>query len=379
MKVGIITQPLMGNYGCLLQNYALQQTLKKLGHEPVTLDQKSWHLSGYDKWKMNLIVFVYNLLFGKKKNYYGEYERLQELTLKNARTFVEKYISSTEKITKDSQFRNKCIELQLDALIVGSDQVWRPHYAPKLEQSFFSFAEGLSIKRVAYAASFGVDKWEYTDEETIRCSTLAKHFDAISVREKSGIELCSKYLGVDAAHALDPTMLLDAADYNSLLNKDITSDNSGSLFAYILDNSEEKTSLIDVISKELGKEPFFVNQAKELRFAIPENIDEYIYPPVEQWISAFRDADFVVCDSFHGMVFCIIYNKNFVVLANQRRGVARFKSLLDMFDLNNRMVDPSDIESLKNTVRQNIDWVSVNKKREQLKRMSVDFLVKGLS
>ena len=378
MKVGIVTQPLMGNYGCLLQNYALQQTLKKLGHEPVTLDQKSWHLSGYGKWKMNLMVFVYNLLFGKKKNYYGDYERLQELTLKNARTFVHNYISSTEKMTKDRQFRDKCIELHLEALIVGSDQVWRPHYAPKLEQSFFCFAEGLPVKRIAYAASFGVDIWEYSNDETIRCSSLAKCFDAISVREKSGIGLCSTYLGVDAVHVLDPTMLLDADDYNSLIKK-LCFGYNGLLFAYILDNSEEKSFLIDVISKELGIDPFYVNQTKELRFAIPENIEEYVYPPVEQWLCAFRDADFVVCDSFHGMVFSIIYNKDFVLLANQRRGVARFKSLLDMFDLSNRMVDSSNIESLKNTIKQNIDWVSVNKKRELLKRMSVDFLIKGLN
>lgn len=379
MRIGIITQPLMGNYGGLLQNYALQQTLRRLGHDPITLDQKSWHLSGYSKYKMNLMVFVYNLIYGKKKNYYGEYERLLELTLQNSRAFVETYIATTEKMTEDNQFRSKCIDMNLDALIVGSDQVWRPHYAPKLEQSFLCFAKGLPLKKIAYAVSFGVDEWEYTVEETKRCSILAKQFDAISVREKSGIGLCSDYLGVGAVHVLDPTMLLDEDDYNGIIENRNTTRSNGTLFAYILDQNDDKVSCVNNISDRLGIKPFYVNQTKELRFAIPEDINEYIYPPVEQWLRSFRDAEYVVCDSFHGMVFSLIYHKNFVVIANKRRGVARFKSLLDMLDLENRLVDSSNKEVLEKILNEDIDWNKVNEKRNQLFNKSINFLVEGLN
>ena len=120
-------------------------------------------------------------------------------------------------------------QYRFDAYVVGSDQVWRPTYnlGDKLFDMYLAFADGQQVKRLSYAASFGVDKWEYSDDQTRICSELAKQFDAISVREKSGVKLCADNLGVDAIHVLDPTMLLDPSDYNKLIGKQISDKTTG--------------------------------------------------------------------------------------------------------------------------------------------------------
>lgn len=107
---------------------------------------------------------------------------------------------------------------QYDAFVVGSDQIWRPHFFPHIEEAFLSFARGWDVKRVAYAPSFGTDTWEYSAAQTARCARLLKDFDAVSVREQSGVALCRRHLGVSARHVPDPTMLLPASDYSAIID-----------------------------------------------------------------------------------------------------------------------------------------------------------------
>lgn len=380
MRIGIITQPLMGNYGGLLQNFALQKVLRDMGHEPITLDQKSWHLEGFDIIKFNFKFFIYNLLFGKKKLYYREFEKLREETLVYSRDFVRKNINSTKKVSKDDELLKLTQELHLDAIIVGSDQVWRPMYAPQIEQSYLSFAEGLPIKRVAYAASFGVDSWEYTKRQTKACKKLIKLFNAVSVREHSGVYLCRKYLGVNASWVLDPTMLLTADNYKDIISKGKTRRNTGSLFTYILDQSDRKSRIINMISKLLDCETFSVNPVKPLKFNIPTSIEECTFSPVEQWLQSFCDAKFIICDSFHGMVFSIIFNKEFVVIANETRGISRFTSLLKLFGLQDRLIRTNeDIKHVEKLALTKIDWSKVNMILEKNRASSLEFIKKSLN
>ena len=77
-----------------------------------------------------------------------------------------------------------------DAFIVGSDQVWRRLYMPDIYREYLSFAEGWNVRRISYAASFGTEEWEYSPLETTECRRLLQKFDAVSVREASGVSLC---------------------------------------------------------------------------------------------------------------------------------------------------------------------------------------------
>ena len=374
MKIGIITQPLETNYGGLLQNYALQEALRRLGHDVITLDQPYLIPSRNTVYK-GCIKAIIKKILGRKCNMpvYITPEEIDEIAIYTSR-FVEKYISHTQRLNSKEDFCRATKELALEALVVGSDQVWRPIYNPRLTRSFFDFAEDLNITRVAYAASFGVDNWEYNTKETKICSRLAKLFKAISIREMSAIKLCKKYLGVDATFVLDPTMLLHKEDYIKIVENSRIKDSKGDLFTYILDDSNEKQAFIKRVATKLNLTPFTVMPAKSKQY-IKEDIESCICPPVEQWLRAFMDAKFVVCDSFHGAVFSIIFNKPFVIIGNKERGLSRFNSLVEMYSLKERLLNTSsDISIIDNA----IDWETVNNKRAEMRKLSIKFIKNNL-
>lgn len=379
MKVGIITQPLHSNYGGLLQNYALQQALKKLGHEAITLDQKETPVSHIRFIASILKTFILKMV-GKGINRTYPFDKIDEKKIAYTRTytqyFVNEYIVHTPAMYKMADFRSFCINNKIDVLIAGSDQVWRPCYNYNIYRSFFDFAKGLDIKRYAYAASFGVDCWEFTEEQTLKCKELLKLFDAISVREESGIDLCKTYLNRKAEHVLDPTMLLDKEDYESLVHKENEPVSPGNLFTYILDESEEKTNIIANVAKSLDLVPFRVMPKYKLNKNTIQQIDECVFPPVTQWLRAFMDAEFVVCDSFHGAVFSIIFNKPFIVIGNKKRGMARFKSLLETFELSGRIT--TDVENVSSIANIPINWEKVNEILAEQRTISFEYLKSNL-
>lgn len=368
MKIGIITQPLHTNYGGLLQNYALQQVLKRMGHEPITFNVNSFNLSRLRICFACLKTLVLKLLGKGEHRIYPCYvsNRKKLYIRQYTNYFINKYIKFVPIQDLKEDLRKYTIDNKLNALIVGSDQVWRPIYNQNILRSFLDFANGLTIKRIAYAASFGVDYWEFNQQQTLKAQKLIRDFDAISVREQSGLELCRRYLHRKALHVLDPTFLLNKNDYIRLVEIENEPISKGNLFAYFLDNSDEKKRVIKILSSELNLCPFSL---------IPENSMD-IFPPVTQWIRAFMDAEFIVCDSFHGAVFSIIFNKPFLIIGNKMRGMARFDSLLDTFELHNRMID--NIDKIYTVINAAINWEKVNQIHTRMKEYSLLFLKTNL-
>ena len=261
-----------------------------------------------------------------------------------------------------------------DAIVVGSDQVWRPKYFGKIEDAYLQFAKDWNIKRIAYAASFGTAEWEYTENQTEICKDLIKKFDAVSVREDSGKDMCKKYLDVDAEHLLDPTMLLEKEDYIRIFANSGTPQSPGTLMCYILDETPEKQSLINKISREKDLIPFRVNSKVENCTA---PLAERIQPPVEQWIRGFYDAEFVVTDSFHACVFSILFNKPFIAISNKGRGESRFQSLLKLFDLDNRIIElPPKTNKL--TVDIDVFFGNINSLKRLYIKKSISFIGENL-
>ena len=376
MKIGIITQSLQGNYGGILQNYALQTVLKRMGHNPVTIDQLGiWIPNFWNDLAINIKVFLYNLIFGKRKLFVKQYLEIKDRAISDVQNFVHRNINATPKCWGLRQFAKIAQKQKFDAYIVGSDQVWRPCYAPNIGVSYLEFTKDIDAIRIAYAASFGVDNWEYTPAQTKKCRVLARRFDGISVREESGVDLCRKHLNIDAIQVLDPTMLLEKEDYCRLL-KDVDDSGIQKIFTYILDSDQGKKDCIKSISNRIGLECFSINQEEPFSFSIPEDETKRYYPPIEDWLKAFRDSSYVVCDSFHGTVFSIIFNKPFVVLKNDARGNARFTSLLKMFGLESRLANSDEAVDI---LLKPIDWEEVNAKRQLLITKSIDFLNKYLN
>ena len=376
MRIGILTLPLHTNYGGILQAYDLQTVLERMGHEVVVFDTPN-KCPLPPLWKLPL-SFAKRILLKSM----GRIDRI----------FIERYNNRVYPvITKEIQpfidekihrkvFANfsKIGAREFDAIVVGSDQVWRSiYFVPMwlgfpIENAYLSFTKGWNLKRISYAASFGTDKWEYNEKQTLHSKKSLQMFDAVSVREENGVKLCKQYFDVDALHVLDPTMLLDANDYIELFKQKQTPKSKGNLLNYVLDETDEIESLIKKVASMKKMVPFAVNNPYEGDNTKPLN--QRIKPSVEAWLRGFYDADFVITDSFHACVFSIIFKKQFIVIGNKERGMARFESLLKMFGLEERLVDEKvDVNNLHP-----IDYDIVYNLYGQLKKKSLLFLSENL-
>ena len=375
MRVGILTMPLKTNYGGLVQAYALQTILERMGCEVEILSRcyPKQQMSFFAKLRYNGIRFLRSFCGEQYKNLS---EKEYKLVSVNTQQFVKSYIKQSPKLYTTEALREYTQKKQFDAYVVGSDQIWRPRYCPSIEDYYLGFTTQQSVKRIAYAASFGVDEWEYTKEETEKCSRLVQRFDAVGVREDSGVLLCSRYLGVTAKHVLDPTMLLACSDYKKIAVD--ASPSKGNMFCYILDHGERKDRLLKDVFLETKKIPFECMPKGPLYHGkICSNLDNSVFPAPAQWIRSFMDAEMVITDSFHGAAFSIIFNKPFWVIGNRARGLARMESLLKMFGLSERFIS-MECSSLNNDWQQSINWNTVNNKMESLRHESMAFLMESL-
>lgn len=330
MKILILTLPLYTNYGGILQCYALQTVLERMGHEVRVLSKPQYGRSYYIIYPLAVCKrLLKRFLLGKDV---AIFKAPHQVVRQHTDRFIRKYIHRYK-----SQVWTSTIASRFDAIVVGSDQVWRPAYSQPIEEAFLSFVGDFNINRIAYAASFGVDHCdEYTPEQLKICSQLLKKFNAVSVRESSGILLCQKYFGVGAVQMLDPTLLLDADDYRTLIRKGKTKPSEGNMLVYMLDKSEEKIALVNRIAEEKGLTPFWLDSPDEEREDL--SLKKRIKMSVEQWLRSFDDAELIFTDSFHGCIFSIIFKKQFFVIENKERGLSRFLSLLKQFSLEERLI-----------------------------------------
>lgn len=323
MKIGIITQPLYKNYGGILQNYALQQVLKRMGHKPITMVGQFHSIWMYRYLLLRTYIFKSERKFRKHLIHPHNNPDIPLLTWK----FVYKHINLSPYYSHSEATVRK---EKLDAIIVGSDQVWRPKYnngtlGASLYANYLEHCQNLTIKKVAYAASFGSSKWEYTNDQESMCAKLIQQFDAVSVREESGVDLCREHLKRDdAVCVLDPTLLLDKSDYESLCRKIKKKKHKRKmLLAYILDPTDE---IINDLNNLAKRESMDLN----LIYA-----DDKISLSVEEWLSQFRDADAVITNSYHGTIFSIIFGKPYYTIVNEERGIDRYASLFSKLKISN--------------------------------------------
>jgi len=366
MKIGVLTLPLHNNYGGILQAFALQNFLKEMGHEVYLVDYNP--RKSLSTWKLPIAIAKRICLkFLLQKNVVVFKEREVKRKNREIQKFIDNYIQPKTLKIDDAVKLKKLENYKFDAYIVGSDQVWREKYNSKfITNYFFDFVGDNNSRKISYAASFGVDTWDYDKNITNTLKELAKKFKAISVREDSAIELCRTHLAVNAGFNLDPTMLIKKSKYQELLSPAV--DSNDKLLLYILDISPEKTSLINNVSKNLGYSSFSIGHSDE------NETD----PSITKWIEGFNTAKFVVTDSFHGCVFSIIFNKPFLVIGNNDRGLARFNSLLKLFGLEDRLFF-NDSENVKDLINQSIDWSEVNKILEFERNRSTRFLEMALN
>lgn len=369
MKIAVLTMTFNNNYGGMLQAFALIEILKKLGHQPELIFVQFENREPKEYIKSLLKKHIFSHFFKK-----WHHIRFTSKIEKNINYFIDSYIHpKTEPIYSEKDFQ-RIVKDEYDAYIIGSDQVWRPKMYRFINHAFFDFVKNPSAILLSYAPSFGVDAWEYSDEQTKKYKEQIKRFKAVSVREDSGVDLCKKFFNVNATHLIDPTMLIEVDEYRKITKAENEPVFDGELLVYILDQTNEKQYLQEFTQKNLGLKAYSINAKLS---SIDSNIEEKIYPTVTSWIKSFDEAKYVITDSFHGCVFSIIFNKPFLVYGNKQRGMARFDSLLKMFELTDRLVNSRE-EITDKKINREIDWSRVNAIIEQQRLQSKKFLKTNL-
>lgn len=375
MNIALLTLPLNGrNYGGMIQCYALCRVLRCMGHNVVVLDRRKNRASFSRRILSRIKQFVYKRVFCVKGKYFDWNYVCRDLDY-----FISANMSVTKPLYSSLSLEKEFLHGSFDAVVFGSDQIWRRQYVSSVLDFWGGFIpQDSSVRRVVYAASFGTDGWDYTEEETLACRNLSSAFNAISVREHSGVELCRKYLGLDVEMMLDPSLLLHKSDYVSLLDPEEKCLPDAALSAYILDMDSEKEQMLALVGSYLRTDSI-------LRLSILDYEDEgrrngtFRYPSVSRWLSVYEKGSFVITDSYHGCIFSILFNKPFVVIANHQRGLTRFVSLLSMFGLQYRIVESvGDLQSRLSEVLAPIDYDAINVLLAEKRNAGIDFLNKSL-
>lgn len=381
MKIAILTLRGEPNYGNLLQTYALQQTLVSMGHSVTILNRRG----DYPTWNLFILrlcsiikgCFLRYVLFKKDvlihKPWVESYIARKEYFKDNGRLryFEDRFLHLSPEMRSSRELYRFSQKKQFDAYVVGSDQVWREEYTPNIEDYFLSFLPSSDKSyKVAYAASFGTIEHPISVEKIAKCIAGLKRFNAISVREQEAVNYMYKVFGKVPKWVLDPTLLLDISDYELLIENDDKNVDAG-IVTYFLDETVAKQEIAKCCGEFLDK------PLTDLMKGFRENGFRYL--SISYWLSAFKNATFVVTDSFHGCVFAIIFRKPFVVYANAERGIDRFTSVLNMLGLQEHLVwSQADFLERKDSLLRKVDYGPIVEALESKRKESLGFLLSSL-
>lgn len=363
MNLGLLTLPLNVNCGGFLQVYALITILERFWFRVFLITHKK--SLTFKSLLKKVGVRIYNLV-GLLSNRYTQRVILKKEN-EDFYVFCNKHFKDA--ISDEAISKRK---IQLDTIVVGSDLVWRSWDSTALGYYNLDFAIHLIIKRIAYAVSFGTKKMTVSKEIADKIFSLVKRFDRVSTREHDEFSLCKNIFGDQASYALDQALLLFKNDYLKLLYD--SHFDKKQMSTYILDNDEFKKSIIRVIERESGKMFYSLydepDKTKNIRKVQKRT-------SIECWLTRFMASKFLFTDSFHGTAFAINFNIPFIVLANVERGNSRLQSLLDIFELQERLV--VDVKDAVSVFEKPKSWERVDLIRDEQVKSSLSFIKDSLS
>ncbi len=355
-KVGILTFHNYNNYGAILQSYALHKYLKKLGSNPEIIDYNCSYISNPFSLKRlhNKGLFEY---------IYGILGYLFYLPRRGRCNHFRKNMTYSRPVTR----RNvKTLDGSYDVTIAGSDQIWNPALTNFDKSYFLDFVT--KGKKCSYAASTGEQLPSQKDRDEYR--QLLSSFDRILLRESYGADLVEELTGTRPECSCDPTFLLTKAEWEELLPK--TSTKKPYILAY-----------------QLGVNPGFVKFVKRLKQQTGLPVSYIPFPlvgllpcrtnlwagPIE-WLCRFRDAEYIITDSFHGVVFALLFQKRFFVLADGHHKNRRVRELLEHLGLTNRIIT-SDLSD--RLLTENIDYTGPEQIIQTMREDSIEKLKQMIS
>ena len=371
-KIGILNFHYSNhNYGAVLQAFALQEVLTSLNYVSENIDycplvvKKNMPLLKRLRTCMGVLLRSVKLLPPLQK-------KIVPIETCNFENFRRNYLSiGGRKFHHREELEKKY--LNYSAVIVGSDQVWRPIYTKQHYLVYFLSFLPKSIKRVSYAASFGVSRWEScTEEVKNEIKTEMSKFHAISVRESSGVKICMDTFGVKAEHVLDPTLLVDKKAYSKIINDRSVDVTVSDLVYYVLDETDAYVSEINKTAKAL-------NYSVENIYYKKSDNNTIFFNTVPDFLYKLSQSKLIITDSFHCVCFAIIFKKKFIYLANKKRGVARVESLLQVLELKGYILGSIYEKNMLEVANSKLDFIQLDKKIVVLKANSLQFIKSALN
>ena len=357
MKIGILTFHCAHNYGAVLQCYALQETLKNMGHKVEVIDYRpDFLLSPYKVW---------DIYRDKYYNYFLKRLVLECLIL--PRRIAKRKVFDLFIQTKLCLTKEKTISPSFDAYIMGSDQIWNPQITNGIHKpyfGYFNFPKG-NRKYIAYAASMEVSS---LNQETKDFFTKAlKNFDAISVREKTLANLLQPLTPQKIETVLDPTLLANPTMWDSIIKRPLI--NNKYVLVYQVRYDPNTKRIAQSIANQIGAKVI------EITALIYQEYKRNVYQccSPEEFLGWIKYADCIVTTSFHGTAFSIIFRKPFYCL-KLGKGDTRAVSLLQELGLENRMVEKTSSPDC-----QLIDYQKATMELTHLQKKSHQYLVSALS
>lgn len=364
MKIGILTFHCAINYGAVLQAYGLQEVLKSMGHEVYVIDYRPEYLKR-----------PYRLFFPEAVKGHG--------FLGNIRFFVRELLALPIRYKRRCAFNGfikKHLHLanldfqsednDFDCFVFGSDQIWNPQITEG-DPVFFGDAPCFNGKKMfVYAASAGsVDALKEIDK--VQLKTWLSKFSALSVREKSLSHYLSEELQLENQLVIDPVLLVGKDVFYEISSSKIPDEPYLLFFSLwrndeALNQAERKASLHGLELVEMYGMTEVVKNGKVLQSLSPD-----------EFIAMFQGASYVVSTSFHGIVFSILFHKLFYCIGHSF-GKSRFLSLLDLFGLQDRLVDVSS-SSQKELEFTRIDWNFVDEILSQKRKEAILFIESALN
>lgn len=276
--------------------------------------------------------------------------------------FRDKYLPRTKRYN----FGNNLSDLNeyFQTFVVGSDQVFRQHLTRGEEEVFLLSFANPDKKIMSYAASFGTDNLDAMDEES---KQKYKHFlslfDAISVRESSGVDICHN-MGLSAIQVIDPVFLIERQKWIDIANTSGLKQTQNEIIYYTINEQLEQ----DI-------ENFIVKHKQKLKYNSVRNIT--YNTSVEEWLCRIKDCKLFVTDSFHGVCFAIIFNVPFVCINPNIMTSPRMKSLLDLLKIDGHLY--SSFDDVDVTKLPDIKYDIINATIDQERKKSADFLQRELA
>lgn len=354
MKIGILTFHYAKNYGAVLQTYALLSKIRELGHDV-------WIINRIPDYT-NLLRWLYHHLSYKHIWGWLRFKR-----------FSRQYLLPKTKLYQtQSSIIKGFPEDNFDAVVVGSDQVWRWNYRMIGFNYFLDFIPQGGVKKISYAASFGLSEWNDTPQNTTLVKQLLQSFAKVSVRENTGVEICKNYFDREAELVVDPTLLFARDFYESTLLKDYPLQENNRVVSIMLSKPKQSIEL-SRWAKERGMEHNELSRTYVEEPGLFWNTIRHLqHITVQEWLNEIRNAKYVVTNSFHATVFALLFEKPFVVVDLPRGGSNRIETLLEYVGLENHFV--KDLRDIDNVLEQSIDYSSVHAKLDEMRKVSIGFL-----